>query len=137
MFSSDGNVGERIEIAKKIANRIFHGKVESYEEFILMLCWNISEYRNIPLYSDYYKNKTLEQLIMETEMIRLSKRTPEDAAKDAVVDNKEEIDHLFDDIIAANNKWVDVPKSPSVISDSEIDEFDRKFFSTGKFQGEE
>lgn len=92
------NLNDRIEEAQKMAERISSGQVDTNGEFELSLRLIVSKQYNIPLFSEYFDNLTMDQLLLEVELVRLSKMSPEQKASELINSNKEELSGLFDDI---------------------------------------
>lgn len=97
MFVPEPNMEKRMDAAKELANRLLHAQFEDEREFILAMHWIISRERNIPLFSPYFADRTFDELILEVELIRLS-RTPtlETSSATLAAGTDKEKDELFD-----------------------------------------
>jgi len=143
MFNSDGDIQARMKAAKEKAEKISTGRYDTYEECIMVLQWAISNRRNIPLWSQYFEDLTLDQLVFEYEMIKVSEQSPEDRAQEIVENNQEEMQGLFDDWAdedtspaQVSKEWVDSMPESAVMSEEEILAEERKFMETGEFEQE-
>jgi len=160
----ENGLEKRIELARLRAKNIYYGNPQSLEDEIFRLRNVLRTEYNIPIFSEYFDKRTLDELIFEVELIVLSKSTPDDKMKDAVKEmNKakekgevSELDSLFDDMdeerkpqkpkpvpMPSNGEplrkkpdtWVPVSSSP--VSPEITDKAAEEFFKTGKFKGEE
>lgn len=61
---------ERVAAAQAKAQRILTGTVETEAEFILALITIIDRDKKLGLFCDYYKNRTLDELVFEAEIVR-------------------------------------------------------------------
>ena len=135
-FDSNGNINKRIEKAKNKARRIFEGNYTTLEEAILILKWKIASHWSIPLWSDYFDDLELEQLVFESELISMATKPKEERVQETFADYQEEAESLFDDWEEENqNQWVDLTQEKTM-DDSEINEIEKRFMETGQFEGE-
>lgn len=111
----------RQALAKELAQRIYSNNIDTEEELVLSLHWILSSYYKIPLFSDYFKGRSLDQLILECELIRLMSTNSEQQTSDLLNNNKEEAESLFDD-------WETVPADESWKEDAE------RFMNTNNFK---
>lgn len=123
------NLNDRIEEAKKMAERISSGQVDTNGEFELSLRLIVSKQYNIPLFSEYFDNLTMDQLLLEVELVRLSRMSPEQKASELINSNKEELSGLFDDIEGFDPPPMD-PKENEFMKDA------MEFMKTGDFKQE-
>lgn len=146
---------KRIEQAKKRAETVYYGTSSTLDDEIMRLCFILSREYKIPIFSQYFVDRTVDELIFEVELIRLSKTTGEKKMADIVQDkdSKKELDSLFDDwgdppkaetpknqglarSVPQTKKeeehktWVDLPTS---IDDNDMMEQAKKFMETGEF----
>lgn len=137
ILTLDGDIERRIEYAKGVASKISTGHYETYDECVLVLKWYICQHSSKSIWDDYFERLTLEQLIVEYELIRLSNRTPEEVSKEVITQNKEEIEDLFDDWMEEPktkvSDWQKVNESDIKGSDEEFDKQAEKFMQTGQF----
>ena len=150
------NLEERIKLAKKKARNVYYGTMTSIDEETLRLHFILSKHYNIPLFSDYFSKRTIDDLIFEVELIYLSKIPEQQQTsdivtkmrKDSEAGKKTELDELFDDLIEdSKNKssskskskvsWSDVNTDSSTANSDQIDEIEKAFLETGNFQGDE
>ncbi len=147
-ITEEVSIEDRIAKAQKLAKEIFNGEYDSMAKTELFLRVLISKHYNIPIFSDYFTNLTLDQLIFEVEMVKEMSSTPEERMKEKAEANKEELDNLFADWDAedipqpdissqniSNNPkdWEDVTDKPLGRS---LDEEIKRFMDSGKFKNE-
>jgi len=115
----------QLERGKERANKVFNSKDLDIEDQLLSLHFFLSRHYSIPLFSPYFKERTIEELVLEVELIRLSK-TPTQENTSALLNNatKEQKEELFDD-------WIEQ-------DEPQISEADTKLFGdfmkTGEFK---
>lgn len=115
----------QLERGKEKASKVFHNKDLSFDEQILALRFFLSRHYNIPLFSKYLTNRTVEEIIFEVELIKLS-RTPTAQNTSALMnENKKEIESMFDD-------FVEQDAEPFEITDKDKQIFG-EFMKTGEF----
>ena len=138
MIEHEVDFEERCEVAKKVAWRVFNGVGETEEEHEFFFRMILSEHYNIPMFSDFFLNLTLDQLIFEVEMVRLRTQTKEDRVTDMATrpESQEEISGLFDDLQEGDEKVDENWEEASIEDTSDVDEAMQNFMDTGKFQGE-
>ena len=95
---------ERITSAKKKAERVKElmqdsSKIETEEEFEHLMVIFISRHYNMPIYSDYFKERTLDELVYEAQMISTFEKTfsPEDTSN-VIKNNESEANALADEM---------------------------------------
>lgn len=123
------HIPERIEAVKDKIHRIIYaqGEYESQEDFELALRILLSREYKIPIFSDYFNNLTLDQLIFEVEVIKNLTMTQEQKTSEIINENKEEIASLFDDFEESDNE---------IQQNQEIGNMYKEFMNSGKFAGE-
>lgn len=132
MQYNEPHIEGRIEAAKKFAEKLLSGRVETNEEFEWYLRFLVSKHYQIPIHSQYFDDLTFDQLLLEVELIRGVSATPEQRASDIVKSNKDEVDHLFD--------GMEDPVFTPPSMDPAQNQFARdamEFMETGEFKGEE
>lgn len=131
MFS--GDVNKMLEDVKLLAIRISSGDCQTEKECGIYFANILSEYYKIPLFSEYFKNLTMYEMMFEVEMVKIRNMTKNQKIQEVMnsPDAQDEIDHLFDDLEDNNpSNWKptdDIPKADPIVDD---------FFKTGKFVGE-
>jgi hypothetical protein len=131
MFS--GDVNKMLEDVKLLAIRISSGDCQTEKECGIYFANILSEYYKIPLFSEYFKNLTMYEMMFEVEMVKIRNMTKNQKIQEVMnsPEAQDEIDHLFDDLEANNpSNWKptdDIPKADPIVDD---------FFKTGKFVGE-
>ena len=128
-YTPEGDIGKRIEDAKKYAATVFYGQGTKLDDDLLRLHFQLSQHYMIPLYSPYFKERTLDELVFEWELINLSKKPAGDTMKEIMAseDDKKELESLFDDWDTNNS----VDLSENIEYDE--DEMVKKFMETGEF----
>ena len=147
------NMSERFDKVREIAKRVHFGKPNSEEEYALVLKLVLSRHYNIPLFSDYFDKRIMDELWLEYEFIRLSKAKETDTIKD-MLQKPEEKEQLINDMFGdwieesdlapPDNVARDQPpsKESQIPSDGWVDEkidfedMEKKFMQTGNFIGE-
>jgi hypothetical protein len=119
---------ERVASAKQRARKIANGSVDSELDLRDYLVYYIATKYNMPIFSEYFQARTLDDLIYESELLSLRDRPKEQLASDITNEHKDEADALFDDW-AAEDQWNDVPPPIS----SELDEAAKKFMTTNQW----
>ncbi len=78
-------LAERIEAAKKKAKQIVDGKIENENDLRLVFQFILCQKYNIPMFSPYFEERTLDELIFEVYLHREStkKNDPELAKEEA------------------------------------------------------
>ena len=84
-------IDERVKQAQDRAQRILAGTLESEEDFMYAMILMIDREKRIGMFSDYYKNRTLDELVFEAELVtgkplsgaEAGQRTLEGASKEA------------------------------------------------------
>jgi len=66
----------RLDAAQQKAQRILSGQVDTEEEFIISLVIVIDREKRLGIFADYYKDRTLDELIFEAELTRGVVMTP-------------------------------------------------------------
>lgn len=113
--------------AREMAERIFSGNYKDFDEALMFLRWVISRHYLIPMFDPYFKDRTLDDLVFESELIRLANLPPDKAKTEVVNANKKEAEQIFDD-------WEDTPEP--IQDTAKIDEMAKQFMATDKFTTE-
>lgn len=148
------NLDARSERVQKMAKRIHYRNPANFDEYVLTLKLILSRHYNIPLFNEYFEKRTLDELWLECEFIRLSMAKETDNIKDILNNpqDREEIEKamfgdLFEDgeVPFEASKPTATPKSIQsqpppgewITEDStDFDELSKKFMQTGNFIGE-
>lgn len=133
MIFSDGDISDRMDEARQKARDIYYGEDLTYESLILRFTFILAREYNMPLFHEYFKERTLEELILEIEMIKLS-REPQESKMSEIMNNEEskkELESIFDDWDSENN--VDLS---NIDSYNEGDKIVEEFLNSGEFIGE-
>lgn len=95
----EGNLEIRINAAKQKAEDVYYGKGKTLEEEVTRLQFILAREYQIPLFDAYFLNKTIDDLVFEIEIIKLSKQGSGARVADIMKSekNKEELSSLFDD----------------------------------------
>lgn len=116
---------ERMEKAKERAAQIIDGAYDDEESLFLAMRWIICQTRNMPLFDSYFEKRTIDDLVLEVEMIRLSRQGSSDRGSEILKDApKEESEGLFDD-------WVESDNSEA---EKKFQEDAKKFMESGEFK---
>lgn len=130
LHDSEPLLEERIQIAKERARKIANSKLDSEDDLRLYLCYYIGSKYNLPIFSNYFDARTIDELMFEAELLSLKDRPQEQLASDITNEHKEEADALFDDWAEEDQQWVEVsnPMTP------EFEEMAKKFMQTNEFK---
>lgn len=124
-LSVETNVLDRVERVKEYVQRIFvDGNYEDDLEMILPLRWRLANYYKVPLKSQIFEDYTLEDFVLENELINFTNQTPDDVMRNVAETHKEEIEDLFSD-------W---DAEESFVGSDELNEIEKHFMETGEFQ---
>lgn len=116
---------ERAVLAKEKASRVFNGNYKDYSEVLLYLIWILAQHYKIPVFDSYFKDRSLDDLIFEVELIRLQRLPPEEHKSEVINQNRKEAEELFDDF--EDEEMI----SPE--SDDSFNEMAKKFMETNDF----
>jgi len=125
-----------IELTKEYAKKVY--TCETNDDYSLteyQLRNIVSKYYKIPIFSPYFENLTIMQLIFEVELITLSTQTAEQRNQ-ALMESpeaKQEMATLFDDWDEEDNQWSNVQEPDK----KQLDETVSNFVNNNKFVGEE
>ena len=120
------NLEQRIEEAKTKAEKVASGMVETEEDLIWLFKSIISEYYKLPIYSEYFEERTTDQLAFEAHLIRAREVPTQEKASSLIQGNMEEA------VAAIEQAWNEVDMN---INPNELDDM-KEFMSSGKFKGE-
>lgn len=123
------NLENRIKAAKARARKIANQDVQTEDDLRDFLIYYISSKYNLPIFSEYFGNRTIDDLIYEAELLAMKDRPPERVASDITNENKAEADSLFDDWVK-EDQWMDLPPPSS----EAFDEAAKQFMQTGNFK---
>jgi hypothetical protein len=133
MHHLEGDIDDRIKLAKQRAESVYYGHSDVLEDQVMRLQFLLSREYNMPLFSDYFEKRTLDQLIFEMELIKLSREPATDKMSDIMKDEgkKKELESLFDDWTEENT--VDLSDTTGYNEESVF----KEFMQTGEFITEE
>lgn len=132
----EAHLEERIEAAKKAAEKIKHcDKIDTEEEAVAVLRYVLSKHYNIPYFSEYFKDLTIDQLFFEAELITPDKPVTIEEVSKVTKTHKKEVDEVIDDF----DKWLKKDLNQGVTEqDIKEDPFHKmamEFMQTGEFVG--
>jgi len=133
MHHLEGDIDDRIKLAKQRAESVYYGHSDVLEDQVMRLQFLLSREYNMPLFSDYFEKRTLDDLIFEMELIKLSREPATDKMSDIMKDEgkKKELESLFDDWTEENT--VDLSDTTGY----DENEVFKEFMETGEFITEE
>lgn len=122
---SEPHIIERIEAAKEKARHLVDGDYDDEESLLYVLRWKLCLARGWGFFDPYFKDRTLDDLVFENEMIRLSSQSSTSRGSEVLSSaSVKERESLFDD-------WAD---ADTKIVDQKFDEDAKKFMETGEFK---
>jgi len=132
------HLAERIESAKRHAKFIKLGKnIETIEDAELFLRYVLSKHYKIPIFSNYFEKRTIDQLFFEVELIQEGdsfhsvKHT-----SDIIKENADEIEALANEM---EEEWnpIDSPPMDESLESDPVFRMAQEFMKTGNFIGED
>jgi hypothetical protein len=131
MIAFEEYIDERIEAIKKKISEIVNGNYKTIDELELFLKIVISGYYKIPIFSDFFEKRTLNELLIEAEVIRIRGVSEEESVqeivkestKDLTEDDYKDMFSMFDDEMSGNI--------------GNLNQQSNDFLNNGKFIGEE
>lgn len=126
---------ERINEAKRYAAFIKRGVgITSLEDAEMVLKCVISRHYKIPIFSEYFDKRTIDQLFFEVEFILENDKPSAESISDTIKENKPEIDSIADEM----DQWNDMSASAedASVENDPIFQMAREFMKTGKFANE-
>ena len=120
------------EMAAQRAIDIVSGNYNDIDSLMLSLKFILVKTYNIPLFSEYFENRTIPELLLEVALHKESS-TPSITRTNELANklDKEDVDDLFGDMIDEDDK-----KDEGILSEAELDNVYKEFMSTGKFTEE-
>ena len=116
---------ERIDAAREKARKLIDGQYDDEESIVLVLRWFICQARNLGFFDPYFEKRTVDDLVFETEMIRLSRQANTARGSDALKEApKKEAEALFDDWAAAD----------TTNAEKQFEDDAKKFMNSGDFK---
>jgi vacuolar-type H+-ATPase subunit H len=122
---------KRIQEARERANRIVSNQHATFEDNVIYLQAILARHYNMPIFHEYFKNRTIDELIFEIELISAFNKTPESRGQELLKENKEEAASLFDDW--AKDDMVEVSQQ-NFMSDDEFSKISQQFMENGEFK---
>lgn len=127
---SEPDFDERMTAAQTHAQKILTGRVDTEEDLFLVLVMIIDREKKMGMFADYYKNRTLDELMFEAEIVQgkissaadLGNKIINSASTEAKDELGNWLEKQFDPVtLDQNNKFM---------KDAE------EFMKTGNFKGE-
>lgn len=116
---------ERIDAARDRAQKIYDGVYEDEATLVDVMKWVICQNRNMAFFDPYFDARTLDDLVFETEMIRLYKQDKSTRGSDILKEApKAESEGLFDD-------WVEADTAKA---EKQFEEDSKAFMQSGDFK---
>jgi hypothetical protein len=125
----EGDLERRIERAKELAQRIVSNDTHGFEESMLAWRFILARHYNLPLFHEYFLERTIDELILEVELLNAVSQSGEQHGSKLLSENKEEAEALFDD-------WIEEDMKAPPMSEPEWEATSKQFMETGKFKGE-
>jgi hypothetical protein len=119
---------ERIDAAKEYARAIMTKQHKTMDDMILYLQITLAKHYGWGIYDPYFKDKTIDQLIFEVEVITMNTQSSPEVASALLKEGGKEAEGLFDDMVEADMKVA--------MSDDEWKTTAAKFMQTGEFTEE-
>ena len=136
ILDEETDIDERIEIAQKKAKMLLLGQVKTLDDFVILIRLKLALFYRIPLYSQYFTERTVDELLFEYECISITSQpnSTERTTSDLINENKEGLDGLFDDLPKDDEQsWVNQTGSGQ---EDQFKQDAEKFMKEGKFKGE-
>jgi hypothetical protein len=95
---------ERIENAKLSAKKLIDGDFEDEESLKSLIRFRLSRELNKGYFESYFDDRTLDDLVFELELIKLSSRPADSRGSDMLKEAPKEAEALFDDWVEEDNK---------------------------------
>jgi hypothetical protein len=96
-MKEEWGVDARARQAQEKAQAIINGEVVTSEDLQNRIRYVLSRKYNIPFFSEFFENLTLDELFLEVMLITEKEKTPEQKVSEMIMNNKEEVDDLFSD----------------------------------------
>ena len=125
------HLDKRIAKAKARAERIASNKHTDFDDGIFYLRAILSKHYNLPIFHEYFIDRTLDELIFEIELINAFDKPSGERGQEILKENKEEAEGLFDDW--AEDDMVEVSKDDAM-SEEEFNKISQQFMTSGDFQ---
>jgi hypothetical protein len=98
---------ERIEKAKKLAKSLIDGDFEDEESLKMLMRFRLSRELSKGYFDDYFDKRTLDDLVFELELIKLSSRPADSRGSDMLKESPKEAEALFDDWVEEDDKGIE------------------------------
>ena len=131
MFEFYESMDTQVVRGKAMALKIHAAKDLDFSEQVLALSWVLAKHYGIPLFSDYFANRTPEELVCEVELIRLS-RAPSDKNTTELLNSegKEAKEKLVDDMFG---DWIETDNNMPELTERDKAMFG-DFMKSGEFK---
>jgi hypothetical protein len=97
-IGGDYAIEQRAKAAQEKARKIINGEVETVDDLVRRMMFILSKHYNIPFFSEFLETLTLDQLFLEISLITEKEKTPEQKTSEMIVNNRSELESLFDDM---------------------------------------
>jgi hypothetical protein len=141
IFYTEKFIEERIDMAKKLALSVKTATdVQTIEQAELVLRMVISNHYKIPFFSEYFDNRTMDEMFFEAELIALQSKPQEETTSRIIKNSKAEIENIADEMEKEfEEEWkeanLDTPLDPTKADDPFL-QMAKTFMQTGNFAGE-
>lgn len=110
---------ERIELAEARAKKLVHGQPDSEEELLIIYSVILSQKYNIPIFSEYFQERTIDELALEVFIWQEMNKKSTIGTDDFVLD---------DDVIkeaTSDEAWEDLQSDTDFIDQARKDFADK------------
>lgn len=97
MLEGEPNLENRIKKAKSRAKKIVEAQFEGEDDLYWWLVFQLSKYYKKPIYSKYFENRTLDELMFELSLIQEDNKPQEVKASEIIKENMDEALSMFED----------------------------------------
>lgn len=97
LLESEPNLEQRIKKAKDRAKKLVDTDFQNEEDLHWWLVFQLSKYYKMPIYSEYFRDRTMDELMFELSMIQEDNKPKDVKASEIVNENLEEAQGIFDD----------------------------------------
>lgn len=97
LLESEPNLEQRIKKAKDRAKKLVDTDFQNEEDLHWWLVFQLSKYYKMPIYSEYFQDRTMDELMFELSMIQEDNKPKDVKSSEIVNENLEEAQGIFDD----------------------------------------
>lgn len=127
---SEPDFDERMTAAQSHAQKILTGKVDTEEDLYLVLVMIIDREKKMGMFSDYYKNRTLDELMFEAEIVQGRISSAAELGNKVINNASTEAKEELGDWLEKQFDPVAMDKNNQFMKDAE------EFMKTSNFKGE-